>query len=178
MHRKLDPTRGSGTAWLGVRAAMRLRPALLALLVGATLFGATFIGATLLSAAASEGPDTAQAALPAQARSLLAQARNDPYVRYPAPPKAQASIKSLVGEVVNPQGGKLAQAVVHMKDKKTLEVKTRISDAEGKYVFRGLNRDADYEVHAEYQGASSPSKTVSQFDDRDEIYLTLEVPPK
>ena len=107
--------------------------------------------------------------------SLWAQARNDPYVRYPAPPKGQAAIKSLVGEVVNTQGGKLAQAVVHLKDKQTLEVKTRIADNQGKYVFRGLDRDADYEVHAEFQGASSPNKTVSHFDDRDEIYLVLEV---
>ena len=110
---------------------------------------------------------------------LLAQKQPaDPYVRYPAPPKAQAGIKSLVGEVVNSQGAKLSQAVVHLKDKKTLEVKTRISDDQGKYVFRGLDRDADYEVHAEYQGASSPNKTVSHFDDRDEISLTLEVPSK
>jgi hypothetical protein len=111
-------------------------------------------------------------------KPVATQARNDPYVRYPAPAKPQAAIKSLVGEVVGPQGAKLAQAVVHLKDKKTLEVKTRISDAEGKYVFRGLNRDADYEVHAEYQGASSSAKNVSHFDDRDEIYLVLEVPAK
>jgi Carboxypeptidase regulatory-like domain len=102
----------------------------------------------------------------------------NPYVRFPAPPKAQAGIKSLVGEVVNAQGAKLPQAVVHLKDKKTLAVETRISDDQGKYVFRGLDREADYEVHAEYQGVSSPSKNVSHFDDRDEINLTLEVPSK
>ena len=119
------------------------------------------------------------AALVLGASILFAQTRpTDPYVRYPAPPKAQAGIKSLVGEVVTPQGGKLSQAVVHLKDKKSLEVKTRISDDQGKYVFRGLDRDADYEVHAEYQGASSPSKNVSHFDDKDEIYLVLEVPAK
>jgi carboxypeptidase family protein len=112
------------------------------------------------------------------APSVWAQARQDPYVRYPAPSKSPAAIKSLVGEVVNQQGGKLAQAVVHLKDKQTLEVKTRIADGQGKYVFRGLDRDADYEVHAEYQGALSPSKTVSHFDDKDEIYLVLEVPSK
>ena len=107
---------------------------------------------------------------------LLAQARQDPYVRFPAPPKAQAVMKSLVGEVVNPQGDKLSQAVIHLKNKKTLEVKTRISDREGKYNFRGLDRDTDYEVHAEYQGAASSKKTVSSFDDRDEVYLVLEIP--
>jgi hypothetical protein len=106
------------------------------------------------------------------------QARNEPYVRYPAPSKQQAAIKSLVGEVVNPQGANLPQAVVHLKNKATLEVKTRISDSEGKFVFRGLDRDSDYEVHAEYQGSSSPSRNVSRFDDRDEIYLTLEIPSR
>ncbi|HWP84613.1 MAG TPA: carboxypeptidase-like regulatory domain-containing protein [Terriglobia bacterium] len=107
---------------------------------------------------------------------LFGQARNEPYVRYPPPPKPQAAIKSLVGEVVNSQGAKLAQAVVHLKDKKTLEVKTRITDGQGKYVFRGLDREADYEVHAEHKGVSSPTKSVSRFDDRDEIFLVLEVP--
>jgi hypothetical protein len=107
--------------------------------------------------------------------SAGAQARNDPYVRYPPTPKAQAAIKSVVGEVVNSQGAKLSQAVVHLKNKSTLEVKTRISDNEGKYVFRGLDRDTDYEVHAEYQGAASARRNVSHFDDRDEIYLVLEI---
>lgn len=116
--------------------------------------------------------------LPAAPAPLLAQARQDPYVRYPAPKREQNTIKSLVGQVVGEQGNALSQAVVHMKNKKTLEVKTRISDAEGKYVFRGLDREADYEVHAEYQGASSDKKGVSSFDGRDEVYLVLEIPTK
>ena len=113
----------------------------------------------------------ALASLPA-----FGQARNDPYVRYPPPPKAQTAIKSLVGEVVSSQGAKLSRAVVHLKNKISLEIKTRITDAEGKYVFRGLDRDADYEVHAEYQRAASSTKNVSHFDNRDEIYLVLEIP--
>ena len=110
-----------------------------------------------------------------EASSLVAQARQDPNVRFPAPPKSQAAVKSLVGEVVTPQGEKLPQAVIHLKNKKTLEVRTRISDREGKFSFRGLDRDTDYEVHAEYQGAASSKKNVSSFDDRDEVYLVLEI---
>ena len=116
-----------------------------------------------------------QQTLVAQAGPLLAQARQDPYVRFPAPSKSQTAVKSLVGEVVTPQGEKLPQAVIHLKNKKSLEVKTRISDREGKYNFRGLDRDADYEVHAEYQGVASSKKNVSSFDDRDEVYLVLEI---
>ena len=111
----------------------------------------------------------------ALAPPMRAQARQDPYVRFPAPKKAQTALKSLVGQVVTQQGQELSQAVVHLKNKKTLEVKTRISDAEGKYSFRGLDREADYEVHAEYQGASSDRKNLSSFDDRDEIYLLLQI---
>src|SRR5690349_20571239 len=77
-------------------------------------------------------------ALSAMALRLFAQTRQDPYVRYPAPAKSQAAIMNLTGEVVSAQGAKLSQAVVHLKDKKTLEVKTRIADADGKFVFKGL----------------------------------------
>lgn len=109
------------------------------------------------------------------APDLFAQARENPYVRYPAPKKDQAAIKSLVGDVVNAEGSKLSQAVVHLKNKKTLEVKTRISDAEGKFSFRGLDREADYEVHAEFQGSSSEKKNVSMMDNRDEVSVTLQI---
>ena len=54
-------------------------------------------------------------------------------------------------------------------------MKTRITDPEGNYIIRGLDRDTDYEVHAEFKGASSNSKNISSFDDRDEIYLVLEI---
>jgi hypothetical protein len=81
----------------------------------------------------------------------------------------------VLGQVLDPAGKGLARAVVHVKNKETLEVKTRISDDEGKYNFRGLDRDVDYEVHAEYQGASSSNRTVSKFDDRTQVQLDLEV---
>lgn len=83
--------------------------------------------------------------------------------------------KNLTGQVVDKEGKGLAQAVVHLKNKKTLEVKTHIADAEGKYRFAGLSPEADYAVHAEHKGAASPARTVSMFDERKDIYLVLEV---
>lgn len=106
---------------------------------------------------------------------LYAQARETPNVRYPAPAQEQDTLKTVVGQVVDKGGSPLARAVVHLKNKKTVEVKTRISDAEGKYSFRGLDRDADYELHAEFEGASSPNRNVSSFDDRSEIRLDLQI---
>ena len=98
--------------------------------------------------------------------------------RFPAPrsdkedPRAP---KNLTGQVVDKEGKGLAQAVVHLKNKKTLEVTTRISDTEGKYRFNGLSPEADYSVHAEYRGASSAARTVSLFDEKKDVYLVLEI---
>ncbi len=124
-----------------------------------------FTGFGLPSQAADDWAALSSPALPAQ-------------VRFPAPPRAdreQNGPKNLSGQVVDKNGNGLAQAVVHLKNKKTLEVITRISDGEGKYLFRGLNPEVDYSVHAEYQGASSDTQTVSMFDDRRDIYLVLQV---
>ena len=105
------------------------------------------------------------------------QQRHDPSVRYPGGEKEgeRDATKTLVGQVVDQEGGGLAQAVVHLKNKKTLAVKTSIADDGGKFRIVGLDRDTDYAVHAEYRGNSSSDRTVSSFDDRSEIRLVLEI---
>jgi hypothetical protein len=107
---------------------------------------------------------------------LQGQAREDPFVRYPAETRREPQVmKNLLGQVLDQNNNGLARAMVHLKNKRSLEVKTRITDPEGNYIIRGLDRDTDYEVHAEFKGASSNPKNVSSFDDRDEIYLVLEI---
>ena len=99
-------------------------------------------------------------------------------VRFPAPrsdKEDRNAPKNLTGQVVDKEGKGIAQAVVHLKNKKTLDVRTFISDAEGNYRFNGLNPEADYAVHAEYRGGSSATRTVSAFDDRKDAYLVLEI---
>jgi len=48
----------------------------------------------------------------------------------------------------------------------------------GSYRFSGLDPNADYEVHAEKDGAKSPTRTVSSFDGRKEIDLNLKIDRK
>lgn len=83
--------------------------------------------------------------------------------------------KNLTGQVVDKEGKGIAQAVVYLKDKKTLEMKTHISDDKGDYRFPGLDPNTDYEVHAEHKGASSSRRSVSSFDGRTDVYLVLEI---
>ena len=103
-----------------------------------------------------------------------------PQVRFPRPPDGRVdprAPKTLTGQVVDKEGKGLAQAVVYLKNQRTLEVRTHISDGEGKYRFNGLNPETDFAVHAEHRGASSPTRTVSSFDDKKDVYLVLEIDP-
>lgn len=83
--------------------------------------------------------------------------------------------KSVLGQVVDKEGKSLAQAVVHLKNKRSQEVTTHISNDQGDFRFRGLNPNVDYEVYAEFNGGSSSIRSVSLFDNRQEIYLVLEI---
>ena len=98
-------------------------------------------------------------------------------VQFPAPKKGndKNAPKNLTGQVVDEKGKGLAEAIVYLKNKRTLEVVTHISDERGDYRYSGLDPNTDYEVHAELQGASSSKRSVSSFDDRKEIYLVLEI---
>ena len=97
--------------------------------------------------------------------------------QFPGPKKGPGknAPKNLTGQVVDKEGKGLAEAVLYLKNKRTREVKTHISDDKGAYNFDGLDPNTDYEVHAELKGASSPTQSVSSFDDRKEIYLKLEI---
>jgi hypothetical protein len=97
--------------------------------------------------------------------------------QFPAPKKDKErnAPKNLTGQVVNKDGIGVREAIVYLKDKKTLEMKTHISDEKGAYRFTGLDPNEDYEVRAESKGASSTKRTVSSFDDRKEVYLVLEL---
>jgi hypothetical protein len=54
-------------------------------------------------------------------------------------------------------------------------VKTYIVGPDGTYRFPALSAAIDYEVYAQYKGKKSDTKSVSQFDDRSEVYLDLKV---
>ncbi len=71
----------------------------------------------------------------------------------------------------NPVNG----AVVQLKDTKSLQVRSFITQDSGKYHFAGLSTNVDYELKAEHQGAASDTKTLSVFDSRHEAIINLKV---
>lgn len=91
---------------------------------------------------------------------------------------AQEQSRSVSGKVLTPDDAPVAQAVVYLKNTKTLVVKTFISDQDGNYRFQGLTPNTDYEVYAEHAGQRTSTKTLSAFDSRSAVTLNLHLEKK
>jgi hypothetical protein len=92
--------------------------------------------------------------------------------------QAQSGSRTLVGFVFNKAEQPLPNAIVYIKNTKTLTVKTFIAGSDASYRFHALSSNVDYEVWAEYQGAKSDTKTLSSFDTRPEARINLKVNTK
>jgi Carboxypeptidase regulatory-like domain len=84
-------------------------------------------------------------------------------------------VRSVTGHVVNAQDQPLPKAVVHLKNTRTLAIKTYITEPDGSYRFSALSPNVDYELYAEYQGGHSDTKTLSAFDNRKQVTVTLKI---
>ncbi len=102
----------------------------------------------------------------AVAEELTAAAQSD---------KNQPATRTLVGFVFDRNEKPLPNAVVYLKNTKTLAIKTFIADGEASYRFHALSPNVDYEVWAEFQGKKSDMKTLSSFDTRPNSRINLKV---
>jgi Carboxypeptidase regulatory-like domain len=84
----------------------------------------------------------------------------------------------VTGRVTDRQDGALANAVVYLTNTRTRAVKTYIVGQDGVYRFPSLSPNIDYEVYAQYNGRKSDTKTVSQFDNRNQVNINLKVDTK
>ena len=86
--------------------------------------------------------------------------------------------RSVQGSVTTAEDTPLAGAVVKLKNTKTLQIRSFITKEDGSYYFNGLSPDVDYELRADYQGSSSPTKTLSSFDSRKTATINLKLNKK
>jgi hypothetical protein len=93
----------------------------------------------------------------------------------PLDKKDKAVGRLLYGKVLDPQDNPLPDAAVYVTNTRTRAVKTYIVGLDGTYRFPALSTAVDYEVYAQYKGHKSDTKSVSQFDDRSQVYLDLRV---
>lgn len=82
-------------------------------------------------------------------------------------------LKNLQGKVFDDRGATISEAIVYLQNSRNSDVKTFISAKDGSYRFAALSADTDYTVWAAYKGKKSPTKTVSSFDTRKQVFLDL-----
>lgn len=93
-----------------------------------------------------------------------------------APDKKEKTVgRLLFGKVLDGQDNPVPDAVVYVANTRTRAVKTYIVGPDGTYRFPALSTAVDYEVYAQFKGHKSDTKSVSQFDDRSQVYLVLKV---
>jgi hypothetical protein len=90
----------------------------------------------------------------------------------------QGEARTLVGHVLDDREQPLQKAIVYLKNTKNLAIKTYISEPDGSFRFSGLAPNIDYEVYAEHDGARSDAKTLSGFDSRRQVSMTLKIKGK
>jgi hypothetical protein len=88
------------------------------------------------------------------------------------------NVRSVQGTVTDANDNPIDGAVVQLKNTKNLQIRSFIAKEHGAYYFHGLSPDVDYELKAEYQGLSSPKKTLSSFDSRKQAIINLKLDKK
>jgi carboxypeptidase family protein len=92
--------------------------------------------------------------------------------------KSDAQLRTIRGTVLDQDETPTPSGVVYLLNVKTQAVKTYIADEAGNYRFSGLDPNVDYEVHAEHNAMTSPTRTVSSFDSRRDVELVLKLSRK
>jgi len=92
--------------------------------------------------------------------------------------KGEESGRTVRGVVTAADGSVVGLAVVQLKNTKTQQIRSFYTKEDGSYYFHGLSMDDSFELKADYQGASSSTRTLSPFDTRKEAILNLKLNPK
>ena len=94
------------------------------------------------------------------------------------PKGKESELRTVRGTVVDKEETPVDTAVVYLKNVRTQDIITHLSDTDGTFRFSGLDLNVDYEIHAEKEGVTSSTRSISNFDTRKEFVLTLKLDHK
>jgi len=92
--------------------------------------------------------------------------------------KKEDKSRLLTGKVLDANDNPLPNSVVYLTNTHTRSVKTYIVGDDGTYRFPALQPTIDYEVYAQLDNHKSGTKTVSQYDNRTQVYISLKINTK
>ena len=99
-------------------------------------------------------------------------------LKHRARARQDSNIRGVEGTVSSASGGPVEKAVVQLKDTKSLQVQSFITDAAGRYHFAGLSTDVEYQLKADYNGQTSGWKTLSLFSTKKLATINLKLKRK
>jgi hypothetical protein len=83
--------------------------------------------------------------------------------------------RTVQGVVTNAADQPVAKAVVQLKNTKTLQIRSFITQDDGSYHFAGLGADVEYQLKADHEGATSSWKTLSVFNTKKTAVINLKL---
>jgi hypothetical protein len=92
--------------------------------------------------------------------------------------REEANSRSVQGLITGADEKPVAGAVVLLKDMRSLQVRSFITQEDGTYHFSGLKGDIEYQLTAKSGDASAGPKTLSIFDSRKEAILNFKLDKK
>jgi hypothetical protein len=92
--------------------------------------------------------------------------------------KHESQSRTVHGVVTDKAENPIGAGIVFLKNTRTNAVRSYIADDTGNYRFSGLDPNADYEIHAEKDGAKSPTRAISSFESRKDLVVNLKIDTK
>ena len=92
------------------------------------------------------------------------------------PPKP-SNARTIQGMVKDQADNPVAGAIVQLKNVKSSKVVDFATKDDGKYAFRELYLDADYELLAKRGNLTTPTKKVTIYDTRKEVTINFKLEP-
>ena len=92
--------------------------------------------------------------------------------------KAEAQLRTVHGTVEDKDENPMGSCVVYLLNVKTQAVRTSFTDEKGLYRFSGLDPNVDYQIHAEHADMTSSTRSISSFDSRRDIEITMKLTKK
>jgi hypothetical protein len=89
----------------------------------------------------------------------------------------ESNTRLIDGTVKDASDNPLADAIVQLKDTKTSNIVDFATKEDGKFVFRDLPMDINYELLAKHGDLTTPVKKVSVYDTRKHVIVNFQITP-
>ena len=92
-----------------------------------------------------------------------------------APAAGQDETRSVHGLVTDQDNLPLKGAAVQLKNVRSLQIRSFLTQDDGRYFFQGLSTEIDYELQAAYRTHRGSTKMLSKFDSKKDAKIDLQV---